>query len=264
MNQLTKARGWHLAIEFLAVEIPRRARQIVACGPEPHHPSRRDSGSPRAQRLGQNDLPEDDQPSHRADGRQKFVCKTSRSGSGTRSVCGEAHRIRHSGRRSFPALQRKRDNVALVPRLENWDPSKVEARAWKRFCDLSACPSPNSPTGIHINCREANASVLDFGAGACRRAADPVDGRAIWSARSHNARRTTDSEFKNLQQQLRKTIVFVTHDVGEALLLGNRIGLMESGMLRGVYRPEEFLQSDDASVKLYVDVFRKGQQMFRN
>ena len=42
-------------------------------------------------------------------------------------------------------------------------------------------------------------------------------------------------EFKKLQQKLGKTIVFVTHDVGEALLLGNRIGLMEEGRLRGIY-----------------------------
>ena len=42
-------------------------------------------------------------------------------------------------------------------------------------------------------------------------------------------------EFKKLQQKLGKTIVFVTHDVSEALLLGSRIGLMEEGRLRGVY-----------------------------
>ena len=42
-------------------------------------------------------------------------------------------------------------------------------------------------------------------------------------------------EFKRLQEKLGKTIVFVTHDVGEALLLGSRIALMEDGKLRGVF-----------------------------
>jgi osmoprotectant transport system ATP-binding protein len=70
-------------------------------------------------------------------------------------------------------------------------------------------------------------------------------------------------EFKRLQEKLGKTIVFVTHDVGEALLLGSRIALMESGKLHGVYRPEEFLSSEDRSVKAYVDIFRASQQMFR-
>ena len=69
-------------------------------------------------------------------------------------------------------------------------------------------------------------------------------------------------EFKKLQQRLGKTIVFVTHDVGEALLLGSRIGMMEEGRLRGIYSGDEFLQSPDASVKAYVDVFRAVQQMF--
>ena len=71
-------------------------------------------------------------------------------------------------------------------------------------------------------------------------------------------------EFKKLQQKLAKTIVFVTHDVGEALLLGDRIGLTEAGRLRGVYSPQEFLQSKDPKVRAYVEVFRAGQQAFRN
>ncbi len=71
-------------------------------------------------------------------------------------------------------------------------------------------------------------------------------------------------EFKKLQQKLGKTIVFVTHDVGEALLLGSRIGLMESGSLRGIYTPDGFLRATDATVKAYVDVFRAGQEMFRS
>ena len=71
-------------------------------------------------------------------------------------------------------------------------------------------------------------------------------------------------EFKRLQEKMGKTIVFVTHDVGEALLLGSRIALMEEGKLRGVYRPQEFLSSKDSSVEGYVNVFRAGQQMFRS
>ena len=72
------------------------------------------------------------------------------------------------------------------------------------------------------------------------------------------------TEFKQLQEKLGKTVVFVTHDVGEALELGSRIALMEEGRLRGVYRREEFLAAADVSVKAYVDVFRAGQQLFLN
>jgi ABC-type proline/glycine betaine transport system ATPase subunit len=57
-------------------------------------------------------------------------------------------------------------------------------------------------------------------------------------------------------------VVFVTHDVSEALLLGNRIALMDAGALRGVYAPHDFLVSADPSVKPYVDAFRGIQQVF--
>jgi osmoprotectant transport system ATP-binding protein len=70
-------------------------------------------------------------------------------------------------------------------------------------------------------------------------------------------------EFKELQQRLSKTVVFVTHDVSEALLLGHRIALMDSGTLRGVYAPREFLAAADPAVKPYIDAFRAMQQVFQ-
>ena len=70
-------------------------------------------------------------------------------------------------------------------------------------------------------------------------------------------------EFKQLQQRLRKTVVFVTHDVSEALLLGDRIALMESGKLHGTYTPQEFVTKPDALVRRYVEAFRATQQTFQ-
>jgi osmoprotectant transport system ATP-binding protein len=70
-------------------------------------------------------------------------------------------------------------------------------------------------------------------------------------------------EFKQLQQRLAKTIVFVTHDVGEALLLGSRIALMESGNLHGIYTPRDFVASEDDHVKPYIDAFKIGHQILQ-
>src|SRR5207253_4209732 len=53
-------------------------------------------------------------------------------------------------------------------------------------------------------------------------------------------------EFLSLQQRLHKTVVFVTHDVGEALRLGSRVALMEAGRLVTVLSPAEFLRSTDS------------------
>ena len=47
-------------------------------------------------------------------------------------------------------------------------------------------------------------------------------------------------EFFLLQQRLHKTVVFVTHDLREALRLGSRVALMEAGKLVTVLTPQEF------------------------
>jgi osmoprotectant transport system ATP-binding protein len=70
-------------------------------------------------------------------------------------------------------------------------------------------------------------------------------------------------EFKSLQQRLNKTVVFVTHDVREAMLLATRIAVLDEGQLLGVYSPKEFLKSTDAVVSDYVSVLRSEMDLFR-
>jgi len=67
-------------------------------------------------------------------------------------------------------------------------------------------------------------------------------------------------EFRGLEQRLGKTIVFVTHDLREGLLLGTRLALMEAGKLAGTYSPEEFLQATDPTAAAYVAAFRAAEQ----
>jgi osmoprotectant transport system ATP-binding protein len=62
-------------------------------------------------------------------------------------------------------------------------------------------------------------------------------------------------EFLSLQQRLNKTVVFVTHDLREALRLGSRIALMEAGRLVTVLSPTEFLQSPDPLAAAYAQAF---------
>ena len=71
-------------------------------------------------------------------------------------------------------------------------------------------------------------------------------------------------EFLELKKTLSKTIVFVTHDVAEALMLGDRIALIDSGKLKGIFAPAEFLRSPDASVQPYVNAFRATQQILNS
>jgi osmoprotectant transport system ATP-binding protein len=69
-------------------------------------------------------------------------------------------------------------------------------------------------------------------------------------------------EFKALQQRLHKTVVLVTHDVHEALILGTRIALLNSGRLAGIYSPTEFVQSPDQQAAAYISAFRAGHDEF--
>ena len=46
-------------------------------------------------------------------------------------------------------------------------------------------------------------------------------------------------ELKRLHRQVRKTIVFVTHDINEAVLLADRIVLLQGGVLQQYATPEE-------------------------
>ena len=66
-------------------------------------------------------------------------------------------------------------------------------------------------------------------------------------------RNEIQEEFQSLQQRLGKTILFVTHDLAEALRLGTRIGLMKDGALKVSGTAPELLVSDDPEIKSFLE-----------
>ena len=155
-----------------------------------------------------------------------------------------------------------RENVGLVPKIEGWEPAKIAARV-EEVLELVGLPAqefaeryPHELSGgqrqrvgiARALAADAPILLMDEPFGAL----DPI------------TRAEVRMEFQQLQQRLRKTVVFVTHDIGEALLLASRIGLLESGRLRGVYTPQEFASSGNEATQAYMKVFRSGQEMFRS
>jgi osmoprotectant transport system ATP-binding protein len=151
------------------------------------------------------------------------------------------------------------ENVALIPRLERWDAARVRSRV-AEVLQLVGLPAdqfaeryPDQLSGgqrQRVGLARALAAdpeilLMDEPFGAL----DPI------------TRAELQQEFLALKQRLSKTVVFVTHDVAEALLLGDRIALMDSGKLMGVFTPEDFLRSPDQAVKPYVSAFRATQQI---
>ena len=63
-----------------------------------------------------------------------------------------------------------------------------------------------------------------------------------FSALDPMTREVLQDEVKNIQQKLGKTIVFVSHDMGEALKLADTIIFMESGQVVQMASPEEMLE----------------------
>jgi NitT/TauT family transport system ATP-binding protein len=60
-------------------------------------------------------------------------------------------------------------------------------------------------------------------------------------------------EFRRLQQQLRKTVIIVTHDLAEAFALGQRVGVLDRGELVVYDTPDRVAVSDDPRVRAFVD-----------
>jgi osmoprotectant transport system ATP-binding protein len=140
-------------------------------------------------------------------------------------------------------------NVGLVPRLERWPEEKIKARV-REMLSLVGLP----PEEFAARQPAALSGGQKQRVGVARAlAADPpillMD--EPFAALDPITRADLQREFHALAQRLRKTIVFVTHDVREALFLGTRIALLEQGRLVGVYAPAEFLKATEPEIQAF-------------
>ncbi|MGY3748992.1 ABC transporter ATP-binding protein [Vagococcus acidifermentans] len=65
-------------------------------------------------------------------------------------------------------------------------------------------------------------------------------------------RKNLQDEFLKLQRELKKTVVFVTHDIEEALKMGDKIAIMSKGKLEAFGAPEEVVLSDNPFVQTFL------------
>ncbi len=71
-------------------------------------------------------------------------------------------------------------------------------------------------------------------------------------------RNRLQAEFHELQDSLGKTVVFVTHDVDEAIFLGNRMAILEMGGILAQYDAPEKILAEPAS--MFVERFLGGER----
>jgi len=160
----------------------------------------------------------------------------------------------------FPHFTVER-NIGLVPKIEGWPEERIRARVQEmlQLVGLSADLASRYPHQLSGGQRQR--------VGVARAlAADP----AIllmdepFGALDPLTRDELQREFLLLQQRVHKTVVFVTHDLREALRLASRIALMEAGKLVTVLTPAEFLTSSDPWASAYVRAFGDGLESAAN
>jgi osmoprotectant transport system ATP-binding protein len=136
------------------------------------------------------------------------------------------------------------DNVATVPRLLGWPKERIRARA-DELLDLVELPAgdyrarfPAQLSGgerQRVGLARALASdppamLMDEPFGAV----DPI------------TRKRLQHELLRIQNEVRKTIIFVTHDIDEAILLADRIAILREGGVLAQYDTPEAILSHPA------------------
>ena len=136
------------------------------------------------------------------------------------------------------------ENIATVPKLLGWDAKRIHARV-DELLEMAGLPPqkyrfvlPNQLSGGQkqrigvLRAMAANPRVIlmdePFGA------LDPI------------SREKLQNEFLEMQKQMRKTIVFVTHDMDEALKMADRVVIMRRGKIEQAGTPSE-LQENPAN-----------------
>ena len=131
-------------------------------------------------------------------------------------------------------------NIAMVPRLLNWPRERIDARVDELMTLLDLDPSAY-----------ANKYPQQLSGGQAQRvgvaralAADPnillMD--EPFGALDAITRENLQLEMLRIQKQVRKTTVFVTHDIDEALKLATRIAVMDQGRIIQHDTPENILR----------------------
>ena len=133
------------------------------------------------------------------------------------------------------------ENIAIVPKLLGWGDKKIDQRIDQLMEMLGLDPAkyrkryPLKLSGgqrQRIGVARAIAAdppivLMDEPFGAL----DPIN------------RERTQKEFLELKSKMRKTVVFVTHDLYEAVTMGDRIALMDQGKLLQVATPRMFVEN---------------------
>jgi osmoprotectant transport system ATP-binding protein len=141
-------------------------------------------------------------------------------------------------------------NIGVVPRLEGWAPDRIARRVEELLALI----------GLEPELRQRWPDELSGGqrqrVGVARALA--VDPPILlmdepFGALDPLTRAELHVEFHRLQDRLHKTVIIVTHDMGEAFALADRIGVLDDGQLVACDRLDAIARSSDPRVRRLLD-----------
>ena len=151
------------------------------------------------------------------------------------------------------------DNVATVPRLWNWGKARINDRVNELLTLVGLDPVEyrhRYPHQLSGGQRQRVGFARALGADPPILLMDEPFG-----AVDRITRERLQHEFINIQRSMRKTVVFVTHDIDEALLVGDRICLLQMKAQVAQYDTPEAILTHPANS--YVSEFLGSEQLVR-
>lgn len=153
------------------------------------------------------------------------------------------------------------ENIAIVPELKKWKKEKIDARINELLNMVGLEPKKY---------RKRNPSELSGGeaqrVGIARAlAANPkiILMDEPFSALDPITRANLQEDVKKLQKQIHKTIVFVTHDIEEAFLLGDKICIIQDGELVQAGTKHEIISNPKNDfVKKFIAIKKKEGEIY--
>ena len=142
------------------------------------------------------------------------------------------------------------ENIGLVPRLKGWPPDRIAARVAELLDQVGLASAqflgryPRQLSGgqrqrvgvARALAAEPKLLLFDEPFGAL----DPV------------TRVELQDQFLSLRDRFKKTSIFVTHDVREALRLGTEIALLHRGKLEVLATPDDFVKSNGPEARAFL------------
>lgn len=134
------------------------------------------------------------------------------------------------------------ENIGIVPKLLGWDPPRIETRC-AELLEMVGMPPASFQNRLPAELSGGQQQRVGIARALAARprlvlmdepfgALDPV------------TRASLQEEYSRIHRELGLTTIMVTHDIAEALLMADRIGVLETGRLIALGSPQELLRTE--------------------